>query len=547
MEMTGGEALAAQLELEGVRDIFGIPGVQLDYAMDALARRADRIRYLVTRHEQAATYMADGYARSSDRVGVAMVVPGPGVLNAAAGLATAYSCSSRVVLIAGQIPSPHIGEGLGLLHEIPAQGDLLASLTKWSARAVTPGEVPSLVRRAFGEVRSGRPRPVAVEVPPDVLSARADVTLIEPEGAEDSGRIVPDESLLDQAADLLRHARRPVIYAGGGIRAAGASAALAALARCLGAPVVVSPFGHGALSDRDPLALSALAGQRVLAEADVLLGVGSRFVTGGGRPIATDGRVILINADAHDLGGVRTPELALLADARLALEALMARLEGTEASEWGPAAARDARAWAEERLQAIAPQVAWLRALRRALPEDGILVDELTQVGYVARVAFPVYRPGAYLSPGYQGTLGYGFPTALGAKVANPDRAVLSVTGDGGFGWGLGELATAVQHGIGLVTVLFNDRAFGNVRRIQQNQFEGRVIASELRNPDYVGLAAAFGAVGRRVDDPAALEIAVREAIAADAPTLIEVPVGPMPNPWPILEPWMASRYRDPS
>ncbi len=543
MEMTGGEALAAQLAREGVEHVFGIPGVQLDYAMDGLAKQGDRIRYIVTRHEQAAAYMADGYARSSGRVGVCMVVPGPGVLNAAAGLATAYSCSSQVLLIAGQIPSAHLGEGLGLLHEIPDQSGLLKSLTKWHARARGAAEIPALVHEAFRQMHSGRPRPAALEVPPDVLRARADVELPQPDPDPGSGRLEPDPGALDRAAALLRKAERPVVYAGGGVVTAGASEALGALADRLQSPVVVSTFGRGALSDRHPLALTALGGQRVLPEADVVLAVGSRFVSGRGAAVETRGSLILVNADASDLGGVRRPDVAVHGDALLALRGLLQRLEGQPERPSRTSEAGAVRAWCASRLEALEPQVGWLRALRAGLPDDAIVVDELTQVGYVARVAYPVYGPRTYLTPGYQGTLGYGFPTALGAKVANPRRAVVSVTGDGGFGWSLQELATARQHEIGLVTVVFNDGAFGNVRRIQEAQFQGRVIGSALVNPDYVRLAEAFGVRGARADSPEALAALLRAALDDGSPTLLEVPVGPMPNPWPVLEPWMTSRY----
>jgi acetolactate synthase I/II/III large subunit len=545
VEMTGGEALAAQLAREGVRHVFGIPGVQLDYAMDGLVRQADRIQYIVTRHEQAAAYMADGYARSSGGVGVCMVVPGPGVLNAGAGLATAYSCSSRVLLIAGQIPSAHIGEGLGLLHEIPDQSAVLASLTKWSAMAQCPEAVPGLVREAFRQLSAGRPRPVALQIAPDVLRARADVELLAPGPDREEGRVRPDPGALGRAADRLRGAKRPVIYAGGGVLAAGATDALARLAERLAAPVVVSTFGRGAMSDRHPLALTALGGHRVLPEADVVLVVGSRFVNGGGNTIASPESLVLVNADERDLGGVRRPDVAVHADALLALEGLLALLQDMPERPSRAAEVAEARAWAAARLEAIPPQAAWLRALREAIPDDGILVDELTQVGYVARVAYPVYGPRTYLTPGYQGTLGYGFPTALGAKVANPDRPVVSITGDGGFGWCLQELATAHQFGIGLVTVVFNDGAFGNVRRIQMAQFDGRVIGSELVNPDYRKLAEAFGVRAARADSPEGLVPVLREALAAGEPALIEAPVEAMPSPWPVMEPWMASRYAE--
>jgi acetolactate synthase-1/2/3 large subunit len=536
MEMTGGEALAAQLVREGVSMVFGVPGVQLDHAFEGLYEQRNHIQFRGPRHEQAATYMADGYARTRGEAGVAMVVPGPGVLNAAAGLATAYACSSPVLLIAGQIPSRHIGEGLGFLHEIPDQGAVLRSLTKWTGRAMAPQEVPGLVREAFRQMWRGRPQPVALEIPPDILAARADMELMAPDPDERSRlRTVPDAGLVREAAALLRHAERPVLYAGSGILASEATAELAQLAERLQAPVVVSDNGRGALSDRHPLALTSLAGRRILPQADVVLVIGARFVAGNGQIMEVGARVILVNADPHDLGAPRRADVAIEADARMGLEALADELDDLPRRPGPWANLEPLRAAAAEEIAAVRPQADYVRALRAAIPEDGILVSELTQVGYVTRVAYPVYAPRTLLHPGYQGTLGYGFPTALGVKAGLPHRAVVSITGDGGFGWGLSELATAKRYNLGLVTVVFDDHAFGNVKRTQKQDFHGHVLGTDLVNPNYVHLAESFGIRGLRVDSPKTLEPALREALAADEPCLIEVPVGEMDSPWPLL------------
>jgi acetolactate synthase I/II/III large subunit len=531
--MTGGEALAQQLAREGVRHIFGVPGVQLDYAVDGLARLAGRISYWNTRHEQTTAYMADGYARTTGDIGVCMVVPGPGLLNALAGIATAYACSSRVLCIAGQIPSSAIGRGFGLLHEIPDQSQILAALTKSSAQARSPQQIPSLVHEAVRSLRSGRPQPVGLEVPPDILQARADIGLVEPVDHDEP--LVPDADLVRQAAELLAGAERPVIYVGGGVVAGGASQAVRDVAEHLEAPVVMSANGRGALDDRHRLALTGLAGREALAEADVVLAVGTRFLNGHHQIAVPDGaRLILLNVEPRALSDPRQPTLAILGDAAVGLAGLREHLDGL-----APRASRQAeldalRAWAGGVLAQIQPQYGWIRALRAALPEDGVLVNEFTQVGYVSQVAFPVYRPRSYVSPGYQGTLGYGFPTALGARVGNPDRPVLSITGDGGFGWGLAELSTARKYDIGLVTVVFNDGAYGNVRRSQLEQFEGRLLGTELRNPDFVQLADSFGVRGARATTPAELEGLLRETLGPSTtePVLIDVPVGPMPNPF---------------
>ncbi|WP_037068368.1 thiamine pyrophosphate-dependent enzyme [Pseudonocardia acaciae] len=535
--MTGGEALARQLVAEGVTDVFGVPGVQLDAAIDGIAGLGGEPRYIVTRHEQAAAYMADGYARATGRIGVCMVVPGPGVLNTLAALSTAYACSSPVLLIAGQIPSPAQGRNLGLLHEIPDQAGMLASLTKRTLTARSPEQIPGLVREAVRELRTGRPRPVALQVPPDVLAATADMSPRPSSPPDDHAPLAPDPDTVRAAAELLRAARRPAVYAGWGVQAADATAELRALAELLTAPVVTSLTGPGAIPGDHPLAFAQLAGRTILRDADLVLAVGSRFLDGRGRPEA-DIPLILLNADAADLGPPRTPSVAVHADARLGLAALTRELAGAAPEGWPEHELAAARRRYEHELSWCAPQLEWLAALREAIPPDGVLVSELTQVGYVSALAYPVLAPRTYLTPGYQGTLGYGFATALGAKVGRPDRAVVSITGDGGFGWTMQELATARQHGIGLVTVVFDNGGFGNVKLIQAEQYGGRHVGVDLTNPDFPALAAAFGVTGRRADTPDGLRAAVADALAAGEPALIHVPIGPMPSPWHLIHEW---------
>jgi acetolactate synthase I/II/III large subunit len=346
---------------------------------------------------------------------------------------------------------------------------------------------------------------------------------------------MPDPDLVRRAAELLAGAERPVIYVGGGAVAGGVSDALRDVAERLEAPVVMSANGRGALDDRHRLALTGLAGREALAEADLVLAVGTRFLNGHHQiALPAGARLIILNVEPRDLTDPRQPTLAILGDAAVGLAGVREHLDGL-----APRASRQVeldalRAWAAGVLAQIQPQYGWVRALRASLPEDGVLVNEFTQVGYVSQVAFPVYRPRSYVSPGYQGTLGYGFPTALGAKVGNPDRAVLSITGDGGFGWGLAELSTARKYNIGLVTVVFNDGAYGNVRRSQMEQFGGRMLGTELMNPDFVQLAESFGVRGARATTPAELEGLLLETLgsASSEPVLIDVPVGPMPNPF---------------
>lgn len=538
MKLTGGEALIKQLELEGVTQIFGIPGVQLDYAVDAL-RRSKQIDFKTTRNEQSTSYMADGYARTTGKPGVCMVVPGPGVLNALAGLSTAFACNSRVLCVAGHIHSGAIGKGHGLLHEIKDQSGVFDSVTKWHGCAMSVAEIPGLIRRAFVEMNSGRPGPVAVEVPQDVLMATGEVELIAPPAGMDY-RLKPDASVVRKAAELLDGAAFPVIYAGGGVMAAHGGAALAKLAERMGIPVVVSENARGVISDRHPLCFSTLEGRVLMQQADVVAVVGTRFAETRG-PEASwklDGQTyIYVNADPEACGGApRAPGLNVLADAGLALEALHEEIEARQGKRRAldQAKVSKLRALAKAELEGVQPQAGFVKAIRAALPDNGVFINELTQTGYFARVAFPTYAPYTHISPGHQGTLGYGFPTGLGVAAGNPGRPVVCITGDGGFGWCMQELSTAKKYNLGLVTVVFADGHFANVKNMAMEQF-GEAYQTALGNPDFVAFANSFGVPAVRVSDAGGLETAIKDALAKGGPALIEVAVGEMGNPWTVL------------
>lgn len=533
--VTGGQALVQGLVAQGVEAVFGLPGVQLDWAFDALYQARDAVRVYHTRHEQAVSYMADGYARTTGRVGVCLVVPGPGLLNAMAGLATAYACSSPVLCLTGQVPSRQIGAGRGLLHEIKDQLQAVRSVTKWAARASRPEEIPEVVREAFRQLQSGHCRPVAIEIPPDALQAAAEVA---PADRVEEARPAGDPELIERAASALGRAERPIVFAGGGVLCSGAWEPLLRVAEMLEAPVVMSSNGKGAISDRHYLAQNMLAAQDLLPASDVALLVGTRFLQPAGsawgpRP---DQTLIQVDVDPEEIGRNCSVAIGIAADAKLALDGLAARLPRYNRAR---ASRRDeflaAKQRARSRLLAVQPQAAYAMAIRDELPDDAILVSESTQVGYWAHAGFPVYQPRTYITSGYQGTLGYGFATALGAQVGAPDRKVVSINGDGGFMYNVQELSTMVRHRIAAIAIVFNDDAYGNVRRIQKESFGGRLIASDLHNPDFVKLAEAFGVNGIRAEGPEGLRAALRSALRSGRPTLIEVPVGEMANPWPLL------------
>jgi acetolactate synthase I/II/III large subunit len=536
--MTGGQALVASILRQGVDTIFGLPGVQLDGAFDALYDAQDHgdVRVIHPRHEQTTAYMADGYARTTGRIGTCLVVPGPGLLNATAALSTAYACNSPVLCVTGQIQSDLIGVGRGMLHEIPNQLGMIRSVTKHAERAVKAEEIPGLVDRAVRALWDGRVRPVEIEIPPDTLFAEATVQLLEP--APSRTRPEGDPEKLEEAAKLLGGAERPLIYSGGGVLGSEAWGELQALAEMLQAPVVMSSNGKGAISDRNYLAQNGVSAMSLLKEADVVFCVGTRMIEPATYPwgLGPNRTVIQMDIDPDEVGRNYDLTVGIVADAKTGISALLDRLSNhnrTRESRESELTAIKQRARAK--LDSIQPQSAYAHAIRHELPDDGILVGEMTQIAYWGNIGFPVYQPRTYLTPGYQGTLGWGFPTSLGVKVGNPNKAVVSVNGDGGFGFALNELATMALHQIASVAIVFNDSAYGNVRRIQQVSFDGRTIASHLANPDYVKLAESFGVMGRRAASPEALRAQLREAIAADEPTLIEVPVEQMPDPWRAL------------
>ena len=528
--MTGGEAVVRSLLAHGLESLFVLPGVQNDAFFSALYDAGERLRVIVTRHEQAAGYMAYGYAAASGRPGAYCVVPGPGFLNTTAALATAYACSAPVLCLSGQIPSRYIGRGVGLLHELPDQLGIMQRLTKWAARIEAPQDVSRLLAEAFRQMATGRPRPVALEVPMDVLAAEAwlaaDDVAPTPVAPPE-----PDPEGIERAAALLNAATAPMIFAGGG--AQGASALVRQLAERLGAPVVADRMGQGVMDGRSPLSLGITMAHRLWPKVDVALAIGSRF-----QRVPMDWglddavKVIRIDLDPIEITRHARPAVGLLADAGTALAALLPQIDAADRRAW-----RERVAATKEEVLALyrrelRPQLEFLEAIRRALPEDGVLVEDLTQVGYVARLAFPVYGPRRYISSGYQGTLGLSYPTALGAKVARPDRAVVAIAGDGGFMYNVQELATAVQSGINVVVVVFNDGAYGNVRRMQREIYGNRVIASDLHNPDFGRLAESFGAVALAASGAEELRPALERALAAARPALIEIKVGEMPSPW---------------
>lgn len=527
------EATVETLLRHGIDTVYALPGLHNDPLFDAFYHAADRLRVIHPRHEQTAAYMALGAALATGKPQAFAVVPGPGLLNASAALLTAYGMNAPVIALVGQIPQADIDRGHGHLHEIHDQLGLVRHITKWAARINSPQDAPALVSEAIRQATGGRPRPVALECALDTWARQAEVEL--PEHPLPLAPPPIDGEAIEAAARLLGTAARPMLVLGGG--AIGASDEVVRLAELLEAPVSSYRRGRGVIPSSHRLAVDMPVGHRLWKDADAVLAVGTRFlIQNGSWGIDAGLKVVRLDIDPEEHERFRKPDVALLGDAAPTLRALIEALPRHNRPRASRAAELDGhRAWLAERLSRLEPQQSFLRAIRAALPEDGIFVDEVSQVGFASRVALPVEQPRTFLSPGYQDNLGWGFGTALGAKAAMPDRKVLAISGDGGFMYQVGELATAARHGLAVVVVVFDNGGFGNVKRIQQQSYGNRLIACDLQNPDFCKLAESFGIAAFKALDAAQLEQALCEAFALDRPALVWVPHGDVPSPWDMI------------
>jgi acetolactate synthase-1/2/3 large subunit len=526
------EATVESLLRHGLDTVYALPGLHNDPLFDAFYHAASRLRVIHPRHEQTAAYMALGAALVTGKPQAFAVVPGPGLLNAGSALLTAYGMNAPVIGLIGQIPQADIDKGHGHLHEVHDQLGLMRHITKWAERIRSPQEAPTLVSQAVWQATSGRPRPVALECALDTWAKRAEVALEAPLPLP-AGTI--DDEAIELAAKVLGAAERPIIVVGGG--ALDASAEVTKLAEMLEAPVSSYRRGRGVIPSSHRLAVDMPVGHRLWKDADAVLAICTRlFIQNGSWGIDADLKVVRLDIDPDEHDRFRKPDVALVGDAAPQSRALIAELPGHNRPRQSRAQELQGhRAWLAERLSRLEPQVSFLKAIRAALPEDGIFVDEVSQIGFASRVALPVETPRTFLSPGYQDNLGWGFGTALGAKAAMPDRKVLAIAGDGGFMYQVGELATAARHNLAVVVVVFDNGAFGNVKRIQQERYGNRLIASDLQNPDFCKLADSFGVASFKALDAQELEACLHKAFALNAPALVWVPHGDVPSPWDLI------------
>jgi acetolactate synthase-1/2/3 large subunit len=528
---TGGDALVASLVAHGVDTVFGIPGTHNLPVYAALMRH--RVRHVSMRHEQGAGFAADGYARVTGRPGVCLTTTGPAVLNAATAAAQAYSDSVPLLLVSPGMPVRHPGRGNGLLHEVKNQRAALDAVVAFSHRVGSVAEIPLAVAQCFADMASGRPRPVHLEVPLDLLDEESEAEPVPPVAV---AQATAPASSVTAAAAWLSHARRPVLLLGGGSR--GATAQVEVLAERLGAPVVTTVNGKGVLPEDHPLSVGAglhhPSVAALVAESDAVVAVGTELAPADlwNGPLDTTGRLVRVDVDATAVATNAVPRLALVGDAAQTLAALLEVLPTQRAPEGGTDALSRAALWRqrfrEEARTEGAPWLPVVEALAVALGRDGVLAGDSTMACYYGALSnLPRYGPARFLYPTGLGTLGYGLPAAIGAKVARPDLRVLALHGDGGLMFTVAELAAAAELGLALPVVMVDNGGYGEIRNEMADRGEP-VHAVALGRPDFPALARALGChgvdLGGSADLADDLEATLEVAFVADRPTLLRVP-----------------------
>lgn len=546
-EVTGGDVVVAALAGAGVDVVFGIPSVHNLPIYDAL-RRHGGIRAVTVRHEQGAAGAADAYARVTGRLGVCITSTGPGAANAMGGLLEAYVSSSPVLHLTGQIDSRFLDQGRGFIHEVPDQPAMLASLSKAVRRVAAESEIAARIAESVRTALAPRQGPVSLEIPIDMQYAACDPAAAE-RAAGDHDAYLPtavpaaDPAALDRAVDIVAGASRPLIWAGGGVVAAGATAELAALAERLGAGVITSANGRGALPEGHPLCIGNLpwdAGVRELCrEADLLLAVGTRFQGPNTQnwQMELPATIVHLDVDPTVPGRCYPIAASVVGDAGAVLAALLERVQQAPREEWR-AKVTAARAGAETGLrETLGPQVGLLDALAPLLTPATIVVKDSTIPAYTwGNRLLPVTRARTSVMPnGF--AIGLGLPHAIGAAAGAAGEPVVLMVGDGGFMLAPGELATLAEERLGVVVLLFDDGGYGILRNIQDRQYEGR-IGVDLGAPDFCGLARSLGVAAERVDTVEAYGKVVAGALESarqGSPTLVEVDlraIGPMAVPF---------------
>lgn len=554
MEMSGANALVEALRREKTQAVFGVPGGAIMPVYDVFYKMQDlpsemRIRQILARHEQTAAHMADGYARASGRVGVCMSTSGPGATNLVTGIATAFMDSSPVIAITGQVPRPFIGKDA--FQETDIIG-VVTSVTKYAFQPRKAAEIPQIVKAAFRIASTRRPGPVVIDIPRDVQQEMDVVEFTDQHGPRRCGPIPdPDPEIAARIVDAIAKAKAPLIIAGGGVRVADASRELVALAELLTCPVATSLMGKGCIPEDHPLSIGVMGmhgsseTNRVVSSSDVLLIVGSRLsdrTTGNINKFCPDSQIIHVDADKAEITKNKTPTISLVSDAKKALEAIRTGLVKCVTrkpdSNWFQKAKNDIDLDSLRKDGPYLSAVRVIRMLRKLLPRETIVTTEVGQNQMWSAVHFQAYGPRQYITSGGLGTMGFGFPAALGAKVARPDVPVLDIAGDGSFGMTENAMATSIEERIPVTVVILNNRMLGMVAQWHRMFYERRYSGVKLgKSPCFPKLAEAYGAAGVGVQDYKELTEAVKSALASEITTIIDVPISPEEDAAPMLAP----------
>jgi acetolactate synthase-1/2/3 large subunit len=542
-ELTGGEAVYETLRALGVEHVFGIVSVHNIPIYDAILRGGG-IMPIGVRHEQGALHAADGYSRATGKLGVAITSTGPGATNSMTGLFEASFASSRVLMITGQIDSTYYGKGRGFLHEAESQLAMLRTVTGHAESVRRPEEIGHAIFRAASDVMTGRPRPAAVEIPIDFQYARAEIDIPAVEGWPQPR---PARDAIERAAALLREAKRPIIWSGGGVISADASASLVKLAEALQPPVFTSVNGRGAIPEDHPLAMGPLPQQPQFAEvidnADVVLAVGTRFQGGATRnwSLKIPGTLIHLDADPGVIGRSYAADVPVVGDARLGLAAILQSVDSREPGD--PAFVERAQAIRDEVREQIRRDIgpdytAIMDTMRELLPRDANIVRDATVPAYLwGNRAIPILEPRTSMHP-TSAAIGPALPLAIGAAIGSGKKTAI-IQGDGGFMLNIGELATAVQYNLPIIVCIFNDRGYGVLRSIEGRTFEGRQFGVDLATPDFAMVARGMGMQGEAVSGADSFRKAFIRAMDTNGPVLLDIdmsvlaPMGGLGTPPP--------------
>ena len=535
-ELTGGEAVYESLRALGVEHVFGIVSIHNIPIYDAIFRGGG-ITPVSVRHEQGAVHAADGYARATGKLGVAITSTGPGASNGMTGLFEAGFASSPVLMITGQIDTGLYGKGKGVLHEAENQMPMLRTVTRVAESIRRPEEVGEVVVRVARQIRTGRPQPGAIEIPIDVQYARAEIDIPH---MESWPRMAPNKTALGTAINLLNEAKRVVIWAGGGVVSSGAAADLVQLAEALGAPVMTTTNGRGSIPEDHPFSVGAFSPQPGMSEmfesADVVLAIGTRFQSAETREFKLNipGKIIHIDADAGVINRNYQASVAVVGDARLAIATLMRGFEGgAKDPDFLARSCALSASTRQQMLAQIGPDFeAIMNMMRRLLPRDALIVRDATIPAYLwGNRLMPIFEPRTSLNP-TSNAIGPGLPLAIGAAIGTGKKAVI-IQGDGGFMLNLGELSTAVQYNVPIIVCVFNDHGYGILRTLEARAFDGRQFGTELSTPDFAMVARGMGMHGETVAGVSQFEDAFARACKAAGPVLLDIDMSalaPMPG-----------------